>query len=316
MKKYLIIIFVILTLISLFIGSYAISPLKLFSLSDVEKNIFIYSRIPRVISVIVTGAGMSICGLIMQQLTRNKFVSPSTAVTVDATKMGLLLAMVAFPSIGMLGRMTFAFIFGFAGTILFVFLLKKIKIKNVIFIPLLGIMLGNLIDSVTTFFAYRFDAIQVLNNYMVGNFSLVIKGRYELLYIGIPLVIIAYLYANQFTVAGMGEDFAKNLGLNFNLVVNMGLIIVSLITASVIITVGSIPFLGLIIPNIISIYRGDHIKETLFDTALLGANFLLLCDIISRVVISPYEISIGLTVGVIGSLIFLILLFRRLAHGE
>jgi iron complex transport system permease protein len=194
------------------------------------------------------------------------------------------------------------------------FLLRKIKIKNVIFIPLLGIMLGNLIDSITTFFAYRYDLVQNINSWMMGDFSLMIKGRYELLYISVPLVVIAFLYANQFTVAGLGEDFSKNLGVNYHRIVNIGLIIVALITATVVITVGSVPFLGLIIPNIVSIYQGDHLKNTIWDTALLGAVFLLFADIIGRVIIFPYEISIGLTVGVIGSMIFIYLLFRRMAN--
>ena len=143
---------------------------------------------------------------------------------------------------------------------------------------------------------------------------MVLKGNYELLYLSIPLVIVAFFYANKFTVAGMGEDFSKNLGLNYNKVVNIGLIIVSLISSVVVITVGKIPFLGLIIPNIVTIYKGDNLKNSLYDTALLGAVFLLACDILGRLVIYPYEISIGLIVGVLGSAIFLYLLIRRNGH--
>lgn len=146
---------------------------------------------------------------------------------------------------------------------------------------------------------------------MQGNFSLVIKGRYELLYLSIPLVIIAFLYANKFTVAGMGEDFSANLGLNYNQVVNIGITIVALLSSLVVITVGRIPFLGLIIPNIVTIYQGDYLKKNILTTALLGAAFLLACDILGRLIIFPYEIPIGLMVGVIGSVIFLYLLMRR-----
>jgi iron complex transport system permease protein len=72
-----------------------------------------------------------------------------------------------------------------------------------------------------------------------------------------------------------------------------------------------LPFLGLIIPNIVSIYRGDHLRKRLPHTALLGAVFVLACDILGRIIIFPYEISIGLMVGVIGSAIFLFMLIRR-----
>lgn len=157
----------------------------------------------------------------------------------------------------------------------------------------------------------KYDLIQNMSSWLQGDFSLIMEGRYELLYISIPVVIIAYLYANKFTIAGMGEDFSINLGLNHKRVVNIGLIIVALVSSVVLLTVGMIPFLGLIIPNIVSLYRGDNLKNSLTHTALLGAVFVLFCDILGRVIIYPYEISIGVMVGVIGSGIFLYLLLRR-----
>ena len=190
-------------------------------------------------------------------------------------------------------------------------ILERIKFKDAIFIPLVGLMFGSILSSITTFFAYKAEVIQNMSAWLQGDFSMIMKGRYELLYISIPVIIIAYLYANRFTVAGMGEDFAKNLGVAYRRIVNIGLILVSLITTTVVLTVGVIPFLGLIVPNIVSILKGDHLQKTLPHTALLGAIFLLLCDILGRVIIYPYEISISLMVGIIGSGIFLYLLLRR-----
>lgn len=193
-------------------------------------------------------------------------------------------------------------------------ILERIKFNDTIFIPLVGLMLGNIVSSIATFIAYKYDLIQNVSSWLQGDFSLVVKGRYELLYLSIPLVIIAYVYADKFTLAGMGESFSVNLGLKYKRVVNIGLIIVSLITSLVILTVGMLPFLGLIIPNIVSIYRGDNLKNSLPHTALLGAVFVLFCDILGRIIIFPYEISIGLMVGIIGSGIFLFMLLRRKAY--
>ncbi|RUR96736.1 hypothetical protein EFW57_03634 [Bacillus velezensis] len=193
-------------------------------------------------------------------------------------------------------------------------ILERIKFNDAIFIPLVGLMLGNIVSSIATFIAYKYDLIQNLSSWLQGDFSLVVKGRYELLYLSIPLVIIAYVYADKFTVAGMGESFSVNLGLKYKRVVNIGLIIVSLIASLVILTVGMLPFLGLIIPNMVSIYKGDNLRSSLPHTALLGAVFVLFCDILGRVIIFPYEISIGLMVGVIGSGIFLYMLLRRKAY--
>ena len=314
-KRYLFITLIVLSFISIFIGVKDISPLDIFDLTDDKAQILLVSRLPRLISIIIAGVSMSICGLIMQQLSRNKFVSPTTAGTMDSARLGILVSLMIFTTASPLQKMLVAFIFALLGTFLFMKILEKIKFKDTIFIPLVGLMFGNIISSISTFFAYKYDLIQNMSSWLQGDFSMIMKGRYELLYISIPLLIIAYVFANKFTVTGMGEDFSKNLGLNYKQVVNIGLIIVALMTSSVVLTVGMIPFLGLIIPNIVTIYRGDHLKKSLSHTALLGAVFVLFCDILGRIVIYPYEISISLTVGIIGSGIFVYLLMRRKAYG-
>ncbi|HDI3055375.1 TPA: ABC transporter permease [Clostridium botulinum] len=310
-KRYLILALIILSICSIFIGVKDISFIDIFNSDDVKLKVLLISRIPRLISIIVVGVSMSIAGLIMQQISRNKFVSPDTASTIDSAKLGILVALMIFPSATLTEKMIVSFIFSLLGTFLFMKILKKIKVKNSIFIPLVGIMLGNIIDSITTFFAYKYNLIQSIASWLQGDFSLIIKGNYELIYFSLPLVVIAFIYANKFTVAGMREDFSKNLGVNYNRIINIGLVIVALISSLVVITVGKIPFLGLIVPNIVTLYKGDNLKNSLCSTALLGAVFLLGCDILGRLVIYPYEISIGLVVGVIGSMVFLYLLFRR-----
>lgn len=313
-KRVLVPILIILSFVSLFVGVSNISPFDLLDFQSEETQIFLISRLPRLVAILLAGAGMSMAGLIMQQLSRNKFVSPTTAGTLDATRLGILVSMLLFANASMLEKMTVAFAFALAGTFLFMQILNRIKFKDAIFIPLVGLMFGNILSSITTFFAYRADIIQNMSAWLQGDFSMIMKGSYELLYISVPVFIIAYIYANRFTVAGMGEDFSKNLGLKYRSIVNIGLTLVALITATVVLTVGMIPFLGLIIPNIVSIFKGDHLQKTLPHTAMLGAIFLLLCDILGRVLIYPYEISISLMVGVIGSFIFLFLLFRRKAY--
>ena len=312
--RYLVVALISLSFLSLFVGVSRITPMGLLDFKSEATEIFLISRVPRLVAILLAGAGMSIAGLIMQQLSRNKFVSPTTAGTLDATRLGILVSMLLFTNASTIEKMIVAFVFALAGTLLFMQILDRIKFKDAIFIPLVGLMFGNILSSIATFFAYRADVIQNMSAWLQGDFSMIMKGRYELLYISIPVLIITYLYANRFTVAGMGEDFSKNLGLAYRRIVNIGLILVALITTTVVLTVGMIPFLGLIIPNIVSIFKGDHLQKTLPHTALLGAIFLLVCDILGRVLIYPYEISISLMVGVIGSGIFLYLLFRRKAY--
>lgn len=308
--------FGVLFILSLFIGVRSFGIIDIFKLDEQALTLLFKSRFPRTISIVFAGIGMSISGLIMQQLSHNKFVSPSTAATIDSAKLGILISMIVFVGSSIFTRLIVAFLVSLLGTFLFLRFTSKIKVKNMLLIPLIGIILGTVINSITTFIAYRFDLIQTLNSYMVGDFSLIIAGRYEMLYIVVPLVVIAYIYAYRFSLVGMGEDFSKNLGLSYKKIVNIGLVIISLVSASVLVTVGSIPFLGLIVPNIVVLYRGDFLKKNITDTAIFGAIFLLFADIFGRVIIYPYEVPIGLTIGVLGSVIFSILLVRKAAYDK
>ncbi|QGQ44410.1 ABC transporter permease [Metabacillus sediminilitoris] len=307
---------IVLSCISLFIGAIDIKVSDLLDWDSDKTQTFLISRVPRLLAIILAGAGMSIAGLIMQSLSRNKFVSPTTAGTLDAAKLGILISMLFFTNVSYTQQVIFSFVFALVGTLIFMQILDRIKFKDVIFVPLIGIMYGNILSSITTFFAYEADLIQNISSWLMGSFTLIIAGRYELLYVSIPAVILAYLYANKFTVAGMGEDFAKNLGLSYKLVLNIGLILVAIISTTVVLTVGIIPFLGLIVPNIVSLYLGDNLRKTIPHTAVLGVFFLLVCDIIGRIVIHPYEIPVNVTVAVIGSAIFLVMLFRGRAYAK
>lgn len=312
MKLYqLSLLFVCLACASLFVGVQDLSLLQLFHLSDEQMNTLFSSRIPRLMGIVLAGMSLSLCGFIMQSMTRNKFVSPTTAGTMDWAKLGILTAMLVFTQASPLMKMAIAFLFTLAGNLLFLKILRHIKVNDTIYVPLVGLMFGGIVSSISTFIAYKYDLIQNVSAWLQGDFSLIVQGRYELLYVSVPLLIIAYLYADRFTVAGMGESFAVNLGLTYKRVMAVGLVIVSMITSVTILTVGMLPFLGLIIPNIVSIYRGDHLKKSLPHTALLGAIFVLICDMLGRVIIYPYEISVGLMVGIIGSAIFLYMLLRR-----
>lgn len=301
-KRYLILLLIVFAIATLGMG--------LQGLDQYVMQIMVISRIPRLLTVILVGMSMAIAGLIMQQISRNRFVSPTTAGTVDAAKGGVICTLLFFPGASPLLKMLIVFLFAMAGTFLFMFVLRKIKFKNVIFVPLLGIMFGNIFNSITTFVAYRHDLVQNISAWLMGNFALVTQGRYELLYLSIPLLGIAFFFAHQFTIAGMGEEFAINLGLNYKFVVNVGVGLVALLSALVVVTVGQIPFLGLIVPNIITIFYGDNIKGNLTAAALLGAVLLLGADLLGRVLIAPYEIPVGLTLGTVGSMLFLYLIFR------
>ena len=307
----------ILSLISLFVGVIDIDWNMLMSGGDgMELKIFLLSRIPRLLAVLCTGVGMSVAGLIMQQLCMNKFVSPSTGATIQSAQFGILLSLVFIPSIGLWGRVLLAFAMSVLGTWIFVWFVQKIQFKNTVLVPLIGIMFGNVLGGTTSFIAHKFEVTQQLSTYFVGSFALIIKGNYELVWLAVPLVILAFIFANYFNIVGMGKDFSQNLGVNYKLVLFFGLTIASMITASVVTIVGQISYIGLMIPNIVTMFKGDKIKGTLVDTALLGALFVLICDMIARSIIMPYELPIELIVGISGSVMFIAMLIYKLKRGK
>ncbi len=306
----------ILSCVSLFIGVIDMDPVSLLTGDGEQLKVFLISRVPRLLAILCTGVGMSVAGLIMQQLCMNKFVSPTTGATISSAQFGILLALLFMPHSTLWSRALFAFATAVAGTWVFVWFIQRIQFKDTVMVPLVGIMFGNVIGGVTSFLAYRYEMTQALSSWLVGHFSMVIRGRFEIVYLVVPLVAMAFVFANHFNIVGMGKDFSKNLGVHYNLTLFMGLSIAAMITAAVVVVVGSISYIGLIVPNLVAMFKGDKIRGTLVDTALSGALFVLVCDMIARVVIAPYELPIELIIGILGSVLFIGLLLYRLKHGR
>ncbi|WP_061963012.1 ABC transporter permease [Demequina aurantiaca] len=300
---------------SLFLGVADVSLHDVLTDPDV-RSVFLISRVPRTVALILAGAAMAVAGLIMQHLARNRFVSPTTAGTIDAAALGLLTATLLFAGASVMSKILIAMLFALAGSLLFIVLIQRIQFKDLILVPLVGLLLGGVFRAIAEFFAYRNNLTQTLDVWLNGDFSGVIQGRYETLYFAGVVALVAYLFANWFTVAGMGRDFATNVGVNYKVVMGAGLTIAALATAVVVVTVGAIPFLGLIVPNIVTLMMGDNMRRVLPTTALAGAALVIACDMLGRWIIFPYEIAVGTIVGVVGSAIFLVLVLRRNRYAQ
>jgi iron complex transport system permease protein len=301
---------------SLFVGVMEIHMADVLAGDFEQLQIVLISRLPRLLAILCTGIGMSVAGLIMQQLCMNKFVSPTTGATISSAQLGILLALVFMPASTLWSRAIFAAVCAILGTWTFVWFIQRIQFKDVVMVPLVGIMFGNVIGGITSFIAYKYEMTQAISSWLVGSFSTILRGRYEIVWLVVPLVIIAFVFASHFNIVGMGKDFSQNLGVNYNLVLFAGLTIAAMITASVVVVVGSILYIGLIVPNVVAMFKGDKIRGTLVDVALFGALFVLICDLIGRVLIAPYELPIELIIGIVGSLVFIALLIYRLNHGR
>lgn len=306
--------FIILAIASLFVGVGDLSVGGLLTGDPAALGLLLTSRAPRTIAVVLAGGSIAIAGLIMQMLARNRFAEPSTSGTVDAASLGMLCAVLLLPDLPVMGKMVVAAAFALAGAFLFMGVLARIPLSSPLVTPLVGLMLGNVIGAATSFIAYRYDLLQSLSAWSNGDFSTILRGRYELLWIAFGLAALAWFTADRLTVAGLGRDFSVNLGLSYRRTLFFGLTIVAMVTAMVVTTVGMIPFLGLVAPNVASLILGDNMRRTIPLSAMLGAGLALACDILGRLINYPFEIPIGTMMGVIGSVLFLYLLLRSRAR--
>ena len=279
--------------------------------SHEQELIMLASRLPRSFAVVLTGSALAIVGVIMQKVAHNKFVEPTTAGTMDSAALGILVASILMPQSSLMAKMLVATGFSLVGSWVFLRILKHLPITNPLLVPLVGIMLGGVIGSVAGFIAYEADLIQYLSIWISGDFSGILRGRYEMLWLTFGLSIGAYLIADQLTIIGMGKNISLNLGLNYRAITSLGLIIVSMVTAIIVATVGMIPFFGLIIPNLVNRFVGDDLRQALPIIAYVGGCLTLLCDIAGRLIIFPYEVPVSTIVGVTGSLAFIFLLLKR-----
>lgn len=275
------------------------------------------SRFPRTAALVLSGSSLALCGMIMQMLARNRFVEPSTAGTVDAAALGVVLVAILVPGLPVAARLGVAALSALAGTALFMLVLRRIRMSDPLVVPLVGIMLGGIIGAVTSYLALQYDLLQALSALSSANFAGVLQGRYELLWLPGALAVVAYIAADRFTVAGLGDAVTTNLGLNYRRVTMLGLLVVSITVAVIVVHVGSLPFLGLIVPNIVAMALGDNVRRTAPWIAMIGAILVLCSDLIGRLVKYPYEVQAGLVMSVFGAAVFLVLLLRpRRARGR
>lgn len=295
---------------SLLVGGFDITIQNL--LTDPEaRRMFVISRVPRTLALIFAAIAMSVSGVIMQMITQNKFVEPTTAGTTQWAGLGVLVGLILFPSAPPLVKMVIATAFAFFGTMVFVLFLRRVAVRGSIIVPLVGIMLGAVVGASTTFLANESNLLQSMSAWRSGGFSSIVRGFYEPLWAVAIIAVLAFILANRFTVAGLGKELSTNVGLNYNATVFIGVSMVALASGVTAVVVGFIPFLGLIVPNMVSMLLGDDVRRNLPWVAVLGSGLLLACDLVGRLVVAPMEIPASVILGAVGAVVFIALILKQ-----
>jgi len=300
-----IIVVIVLGIISLFIGVYDIWG------QDDGRNMFFITRVPRTVSLMLTGAAMSMSGLVMQLITQNRLVESTTTGTIEWAGLGLIFVYLVIPAPTLVQRMTGAILFSFVGTMIFFWFLRRVKLRSSLIVPIIGMMLGAVISAISTFIGLVFKMTQNIETWFVGSFASVQIGRYEYLWLIVMVTFFIFIYADKLTLAGLGEDVTTSLGLNYNKIVIIGTALISFAVGIVAVVIGNLPFLGLIVPNIVSMYRGDDLRSNLPWVCVLGMGTVTVCDIISRTIIMPFEVPVYLILGTVGAVVFIVILLRQ-----
>jgi len=299
----------LLLVVSLFTGVYDVT-----GGADVAE-MFLLTRVPRTAALVLAGAAMSMAGLVMQLLTQNRFVEPTTTGTTEWAGLGLLVIMILVPSASIGLRMTAAVLAAFIGTMGFFLLLRRISLRTSLIVPIVGIMLGAVVGALSTYLALATGMLQTLGIWFAGSFTSVIQGQYEPLWVVALVAAAIFVVADRFTVAGLGEEIATNVGLNYHRTVLLGTALIAVATGVVTVVVGNLPFLGLIVPNVVSMVRGDDLRSNLPWVCLLGVAIVTVCDLIGRTIIMPFEVPVSLILGVVGAVVFVLLILRQRRHG-
>jgi len=297
-----------LAVLSLFTGVYDLSRTDGF-------DMFWITRVPRTVALMLTGAAMAMAGLVMQLITQNRLVEPTTTGTLEWAGLGLLTVYLLVPAPSLMMRMTGAIVFSFIGTMVFFWFLRSVKLRSSLIVPIIGLMLGAVISAISTFLGLFFRASQAIEGWFVGSFASVQIGRYEYLWVIIVVTVLIFLLANRLTLAGLGEDIATSLGVNYNQLMMMATGLIALSVGVVATVIGNLPFLGLIVPNLVSMFRGDDLRSNLPWVCLVGMGAILVSDLISRTIIMPFELPVSLILGTVGAVVFIMILMRQRKKG-
>lgn len=273
------------------------------------------SRIPRTLAAMLAGAGLALAGVVVQQSVQNRLVEPGLTGTPEAAMLGLLAVTLLAPGAPLLAKMGVAALTALLGTAGFFALSRHVPRRDPMLLPLVGLIYAGILGSIALGAAWATDLVQYLWSWQSGEFSGVLRGRYELLWLVAGMALLLYLLADRITLLGLGEDYARSLGLNYRQTLLMGLGIVALTTAVIVVSVGAMPFVGLVVPNLVSRWRGDNLRRNLPLVAAAGAGFVLAADVLGRLLRWPYEIPAAMVFAVFGAGLFLWLLNRpRVRH--
>jgi len=284
-----------------------------FDSSDVNHNIIITSRLPRVVAALLVGAFLAISGALMQGMTRNYLASPSIMGVTDGAAFVITLCMIFLSGMSSIGMVLCSMIGSALGAgIVFGFGSLLQNGLSPVRLAIIGTVIGTFLSSVSAAMASYFQISQNVSFWFNAKLDQVDPNIIKItIPFGIIGIVLALLIAKSITILSLGEEVSINLGQRTKLVKAMAILSVIFLTGTAVALVGKVGFVGLIIPHITRFIIGVDYKWILPCAGVIGGVFLALCDVLSRFVNYPFETPIGVVTSLIGIPFFLYLIRTR-----
>jgi iron complex transport system permease protein len=316
----LMVLLVASVVLSLSVGEMNLGFMDIFKIfregnTSMEYTILSQIRLPRVLLGIAVGGSLSLSGILLQGVYRNPLVEPYTLGISGGASLG-----VAFAIVFGLHQLIGSFILpasGFIGAFLIIFLVYTISSRsgriNIQSMLLTGVMVSFIASSsmMLLMATTNSDNLHGIIFWIMGSLD---EPDMSLIYITMAMafasLVASYFFVQPLNALRLGEEKAKHLGINTDTTIKLLFLLASLLAGVCVAVAGVIGFVGLIIPHLMRILVGSDYRILLVSSFLSGSIFLVLSDIIARTIISPNELPIGVITGIVGGIVFLIMMSR------
>ncbi len=286
------------------------------TLIDGASQIIVNVRIPRVICVALSGAALSIAGAAMQGLLKNPLADGTTLGVSSGASLGAVLAIAfgsSIPFIGNGGVTVSAIVFSFVSLVVIMSLSYKLDYSfSTNTIILVGVIFSMFVSSINSFVVtFAGSKVKTIMFWTMGSLSGTNYGHALLLFVTLVICGAVILrYGKELNAFAVGEDNARNIGVDVERVKIIIMIFVSVLIGVCVSVGGTIGFVGLVTPHITRMIVGPNHRRLLPASLFLGGIFLMLSDLASRVILSPLELPIGVVTSFVGSILFVYIFYK------
>ena len=307
---------IILALLSLCLGTACYSPVEVLNVllygdtASKAYRIIMFVRLPRVIAAILAGGALAVSGGIIQAVLNNPLASPNIIGVNSGAGLLVLLSAAFLPNQTELLPLA-AFVGAIITAVLILFMSLGPKSSRLTII-LMGIAITSIFGAgMNTIMIIYPDAYIGSGTFLVGGLSAVTMDMLKMpaIYIAIGMAA-ALFFCNDLNLIALGRDTARSLGMNVTLYQSVLRIVAALLAGAAVSFAGLLGFVGLIVPHAVRFLTGNDNRYVIPASALAGMAFVVLCDMLSRILFLPYEIPVGILMSFIGGPFFIYLIFR------